>query len=67
MDGDILRIGGKHLDSGHLDVLGIMTGSEGLLGVVTEVTVRIYESQQHSVLFWLALTQFRKVARPSVM
>ena len=41
MDGDILRIGGKHLDSGHLDVLGIMTGSEGLLGVVTEVTVRI--------------------------
>mgnify|MGYP005744496125 FL=1 len=41
MDGEILRLGGKHLDSGHLDVLGVMTGSEGLLGVVTEVTVRI--------------------------
>lgn len=41
MDGDILRLGGKHLDAGHLDVLGVMTGSEGLLGVVTEVTVRI--------------------------
>ena len=41
MDGDILRLGGKHLDSGALDLLGLMTGSEGLLGVVTEVTVRI--------------------------
>lgn len=41
IDGDILRLGGKHLDSGHLDILGLMTGSEGLLGVVTEVTVRI--------------------------
>ena len=41
IDGEILRIGGKHLDSGHLDILGLMTGSEGLLGVVTEVTVRI--------------------------
>ncbi len=41
MDGDILRLGGKHLDAGALDLLGLMTGSEGLLGVVTEVTVRI--------------------------
>ena len=41
MDGEIMRLGGKFLDSGHLDLLGIMTGSEGLLGVVTEVTVRI--------------------------
>ena len=41
IDGEILRIGGKHLDAGNLDILGLMTGSEGLLGVVTEVTVRI--------------------------
>ena len=41
MDGEIMRLGGKYLDSGNLDILGIMTGSEGLLGVVTEVTVRI--------------------------
>ena len=39
--GEIVRIGGKHLDSGGYDLLGIVTGSEGLLGVVTEVTVRI--------------------------
>jgi glycolate oxidase len=41
IDGEILRIGGKHLDAGGLDLLGILTGSEGLLAVVTEVTVRI--------------------------
>jgi glycolate oxidase len=41
MDGEVVRIGGKHLDAGGYDLLGIMIGSEGLLGVVTEVTVRI--------------------------
>jgi glycolate oxidase len=41
MDGQVLRLGGKHLDAEGYDLLGVMTGSEGLLGVVTEVTVRI--------------------------
>jgi len=41
MNGDVIRLGGKHLDAEGYDLLGIMTGSEGLLGVVTEVTVRL--------------------------
>ena len=41
IDGEIVRIGGRHLDSEGYDLLGLLTGSEGLLGVVTEVTVRI--------------------------
>jgi glycolate oxidase len=41
MDGEIVRLGGKHLDAGGLDLMGIMTGSEGLLGIITEVIVRI--------------------------
>lgn len=41
IDGEILRVGGKHLESEAYDLLGLMTGSEGLLGVVTEVTVRL--------------------------
>ena len=41
MTGEIIRVGGKHLDAGGYDLLGIITGSEGLLGVVTEITVRI--------------------------
>jgi len=43
IDGTVLRLGGKHLDAGGYDLLGIVTGSEGLLGVVTEVTVRILQ------------------------
>ena len=39
--GEIIRLGGRHLDAGGYDLLGIVTGSEGLLGVVTAVTVRI--------------------------
>ncbi len=41
MTGEVVRIGGRHLDAGGYDLLGVITGSEGLLGVVTEVTVRI--------------------------
>ncbi len=41
IDGSVVRLGGKHLDSEAYDLLGVITGSEGLLGVVTEVTVRI--------------------------
>jgi glycolate oxidase len=44
MDGQVLRLGGKHLDAGGYDLLGVVTGSEGLLGVITEVTVRILPS-----------------------
>jgi len=43
INGEVIRLGGKHLDSGGYDLLGLMTGSEGLLGVVTEVTVRILQ------------------------
>ena len=39
--GELIRLGGKHLDSEAYDLMGVVTGSEGLLGVVTQVTVRI--------------------------
>ena len=41
IDGTVLRIGGKTIDPAGLDLLGILNGSEGLLAVITEVTVRI--------------------------
>jgi glycolate oxidase len=46
MTGDVLRIGGKHLDSDGYDLLSVIIGSEGLLGVVTEVTVRILKKPE---------------------
>jgi glycolate oxidase len=41
MDGEIIRVGGKHLDAEMYDLMGVICGSEGLLGVISEVTVRI--------------------------
>ncbi|WP_341211182.1 FAD-linked oxidase C-terminal domain-containing protein [uncultured Limimaricola sp.] len=41
MDGTVLEIGGAHMDAGGLDLLGVICGSEGQLGVVTEATLRI--------------------------
>jgi glycolate oxidase len=41
MDGSVVEIGGGHLDAGGLDLLGVICGSEGQLGVVTEATLRI--------------------------
>jgi glycolate oxidase len=48
MNGEIIRIGGKHLDAGGYDLLGIITGSEGLLGVLTEITVRLLKKPESS-------------------
>jgi glycolate oxidase len=46
MDGEVLRLGGKHLDAPGYDLMGVITGSEGLLGVVTEITVRILKKPE---------------------
>jgi glycolate oxidase len=46
IDGTVVRLGGKHLDSEGYDLLGLVNGSEGLLGVVTEVTVRILKKPE---------------------
>jgi len=41
MDGTVVQIGGAYMDAGGLDLLGLVCGSEGQLGVVTEATLRI--------------------------
>jgi glycolate oxidase len=41
MDGTVVEVGGAHLDAPGLDLLGVICGSEGQLGVVTEATLRI--------------------------
>ncbi len=41
MDGTVVEIGGAHMDAGGLDLLGVVCGSEGQLGVVTEAVLRV--------------------------
>ena len=45
-DGTVVEIGGQHLDSGGYDLLGLVCGSEGQLGIVTEATVRILRAAE---------------------
>jgi glycolate oxidase len=45
-DGTIVEIGGGHLDSPGLDLLGLVVGSEGQLGIVTEATLRILRAAE---------------------
>ena len=46
MSGEVVRLGGKGFDAAGYDLMGVITGSEGLLGVVTEVTVRLLPTPQ---------------------
>ena len=41
MQGEVIELGGPWLDAGGLDLLGVVCGSEGQLGVVTEAVLRI--------------------------
>jgi glycolate oxidase len=62
-DGEIVRLGGRQLDSGGLDLLGVVTGSEGLLGIVTEVIVRILPRPTTQQAFLLGFDSVTGAAR----
>ena len=46
IDGSIIELGGPHLDAPGYDLLGLMIGSEGQFGIVTEATVRILRAAE---------------------
>jgi glycolate oxidase len=46
VEGEVLSIGGTYMDAAGYDWLGLITGSEGQLGILTEVTVRILHSPE---------------------
>ena len=46
IDGDVVELGGGALDAPGLDLLAVFIGSEGMLGIVTEVTVKLIPKPQ---------------------
>jgi glycolate oxidase len=56
VEGEILDIGGAHLDAAGYDWLGLLTGSEGQLAIVTEVTVRILRGPEGARAMLAAFT-----------
>jgi len=46
VDGTVVELGGSHFDAGGYDFLGLVTGSEGQLGIVTEAVVRILRAAE---------------------
>jgi glycolate oxidase len=59
MDGEMLTLGGKALDAPGFDLMALLTGSEGLLGVITEVTVRLLPQPVHARALLAAFTEVR--------
>ncbi len=60
MDGELITIGGSGLDSPGFDLLALMTGSEGMLGVIVEVTVKLLPIPQRAQVILAAFKDVEK-------
>jgi len=60
MDGELINIGGTGLDSAGYDLLALMTGSEGMLGVIVEVTVKLLPKPERAQVLLAAFDDVAK-------
>ncbi|MDH5258771.1 MAG: FAD-binding protein [Gammaproteobacteria bacterium] len=60
IDGELLKIGGQSLDSSGYDLLALMTGSEGMLGIIVEVTVRLLPVPERAQVILAAFDDVEK-------
>jgi len=60
IEGETVEIGSQALDAAGYDLLALMTGSEGLLGVVTEVTVKLLPKPEHAQVVMAAFDDVEK-------
>jgi len=63
IDGEVLVIGSEALDAAGFDLMALMTGSEGLLGVVTEVTVKLLPLPEETRVLLAAFDNVEKAAQ----
>jgi glycolate oxidase len=63
MSGEVIELGGKALDAPGYDLLGLAIGSEGLLGVVTEVTLRLLVKPQTAQAMLLGFATVESAAQ----
>ncbi|MCU7959907.1 MAG: FAD-binding protein [gamma proteobacterium symbiont of Bathyaustriella thionipta] len=60
VDGELLELGGGALDSAGLDLLSLMTGSEGMLGIVVEITLRLLPLPQQTRTLMASFEQLQQ-------
>jgi glycolate oxidase len=65
VEGELIEIGGDGLDAAGYDLLALLTGSEGLLAVITEVTVKLLPKPETAQCVLAALMTWSRPARPS--
>jgi glycolate oxidase len=63
IDGELLEIGSEGLDAPGYDLLALITGSEGLLGVITEITVKLLPKPEKAQVVLAAFDDIAKAAR----
>lgn len=60
IEGDVLEIGSEALDSSGFDLLALMTGSEGMLGIISEITVKLLPKPELARLVMAAFDDIEK-------
>lgn len=63
MEGEIIELGGEALDAPGLDLLALFIGSEGLLGIVTEVTVKLIPKAQSAQVILASFDDIEKAGQ----
>jgi glycolate oxidase len=63
IDGEILEIGSEALDSAGYDLLALLTGSEGMLAVITEVTVKLLPKPERAQVMLAAFDDVQKAGQ----
>ncbi|WP_455208225.1 FAD-linked oxidase C-terminal domain-containing protein [Kaarinaea lacus] len=63
IDGDIITIGGSGFDAPGYDVLALMTGSEGMLGIIVEITVKLLPKPEYAQVILAAFDDVVKAGK----